>query len=184
MVGIYKIKNLLNDKVYIGSSTDINRRHINHLSLLNRNKHHAFKLQLAWNKYGSKNFVFELIEEVFIPSTYNEKITKDYLESLESYYISLYNSYYKGYNSLIEGTKGSGYFKRKKKVYQFSLDGKFIQEWESLKICSQILKIPRSTLLGNLTHRRHKANNFIFSYTKTDSVIPYTVIIEQNKRIY
>lgn len=62
--GIYKIRNIVNNKLYIGSSCRMQKRKTEHLYDLRRNKHHSPKLQNAWNKYGENNFVFEVIEEV------------------------------------------------------------------------------------------------------------------------
>lgn len=63
--GIYKITNIKNEKVYIGSSKNISQRWIQHLNLLKRNKHHSAHLQYAWNLYGEDCFEFSTIEEVY-----------------------------------------------------------------------------------------------------------------------
>ena len=60
--GIYKITNILNNKVYIDSSNDIYGRWLQHRNKLNENKHRNRYLQFAWNKYGEENFAFEIIE--------------------------------------------------------------------------------------------------------------------------
>lgn len=62
--GIYQIKNLVNGKVYIGSSVDIKSRWRNHLSKLRNNKHHSRHLQRAWDKYGENSFEFSIVEYV------------------------------------------------------------------------------------------------------------------------
>lgn len=67
MTAIYKIKNLFNDKIYVGSAINFQRRIGEHTGLLNRNKHHSKYLQNSWNKYGDKCFVFEIIERVDNP---------------------------------------------------------------------------------------------------------------------
>jgi len=64
VMGIYKITNIINGKFYLGSSNDCHQRWIEHLSDLRRNKHHSIHLQRAWNKYGEKNFIHEIIEVV------------------------------------------------------------------------------------------------------------------------
>lgn len=61
--GIYRIKNILNNKCYYGSSKDINKRWNRHKNELNKNKHGNILLQKSWNKYGNENFIFEIIEE-------------------------------------------------------------------------------------------------------------------------
>jgi len=50
--GIYSILNKLNNKTYIGSSCDIERRWRHHRQNLNKGIHHCIHLQRAWNKYG------------------------------------------------------------------------------------------------------------------------------------
>ena len=59
--GVYKITNIVNHKVYIGSSTNINKRTIQHKSNLLHNRHHNTHLQRAWDKYGKTRFIFETI---------------------------------------------------------------------------------------------------------------------------
>jgi group I intron endonuclease len=60
--GIYQIKNLINGKIYIGSSNHLYRRYSDHIRFLNRNSHFNPKLQASWNKYGGDNFEFSVLE--------------------------------------------------------------------------------------------------------------------------
>lgn len=62
MIGIYYIKCLLSNKLYIGSSLNINRRLSAHKTALNKNRHSNSYLQNSWNKHGSKNFQFGIFE--------------------------------------------------------------------------------------------------------------------------
>jgi len=62
---IYKIICLINNKFYIGSSININKRLKAHVNLLKRNKHPNKRLQNAWDECGEKNFKFEIIETVY-----------------------------------------------------------------------------------------------------------------------
>jgi group I intron endonuclease len=60
MRGLYKIKNLVNGKAYIGSSNkNTTGRLIQHKSDLKANRHFNEHLQRAWNKYGEESFTFE-----------------------------------------------------------------------------------------------------------------------------
>lgn len=86
--GIYQIKNICNDKVYIGQSSDILKRFYNHKSELKRNKHTNKHLQRAWNTYGQNNFSFDILEECEIVS----------LDEREKWYISFTKSSKTGYN--------------------------------------------------------------------------------------
>ena len=88
MIGIYKIINLINRKIYVGSAVDIKSRWRKHKSDLLLNKHHSIKLQNSYNKYGVDNFVYEIIEEC----------EKERMIEREQYYIDLYDSFNKGYN--------------------------------------------------------------------------------------
>ena len=62
--GIYTITNLVNGKIYVGSSTsDFDKRWWRHLSYLRANKHKNPHLQSAYNKYGEFNLKFEILDE-------------------------------------------------------------------------------------------------------------------------
>lgn len=78
--GIYKIINLINNRIYIGSAVNLRYRNIHHYHFLSLNKHHSITLQRAWNKYKEQNFKFEILELVK---------DKSQLISREQYYIDL-----------------------------------------------------------------------------------------------
>lgn len=77
--GIYFIKNLVNNKIYIGQSKNVYRRAIYHRHELNNNKHSNSHLQHSYNKYKQENFIFGVLEYCDI-SLLTEK---------EKYYISI-----------------------------------------------------------------------------------------------
>jgi group I intron endonuclease len=90
IIGIYKIENIKNKKVYIGSSKDINKRIIQHKQLLEKGIHHSCKLQRSYNQTQDKSdFKYSVVEIVD-----NVEILKD----REQYYIDLYDAYNAGYN--------------------------------------------------------------------------------------
>ncbi len=60
-IGIYKITNIVNKKIYIGSSNNIDRRWSEHKKLLKINKHHNSHLQASFNKYGIDKFKFDIM---------------------------------------------------------------------------------------------------------------------------
>lgn len=63
--GIYEIKNILNSKRYIGSTTMSFQKRLNHhRSLLRAGNHKNNYLQNSWDKYGEDNFVFSILEVV------------------------------------------------------------------------------------------------------------------------
>ena len=94
---IYLIKNLINNKIYVGRTLDIKKRFILHKSRAKTLKtssaiHHALF------KYGIENFTFEIIES---------QISKYKVDEREKYWIKNYNSYGPmGYN-LTEGGGGT-----------------------------------------------------------------------------
>lgn len=88
-IGIYKIENLLNNKIYIGQSIHIEKRWQEHCKAST----HSL-IAKAIKKYGKENFSFQILEEV-------SDITE--LNSLESKYIQQFNSLIpNGYNIVIE----------------------------------------------------------------------------------
>jgi len=96
LVGIYKITNSNNGKVYIGESLDIERRWDEHKLDLENGTHHSFKLQNDYNEYGKNNFMFEVLEE--IDNNLKVIIQKCLSYILESKYIKQYDSINNGYN--------------------------------------------------------------------------------------
>lgn len=61
-IGIYKIINIYNGKLYLGKSLLIKYRWKKHLWALKKGVHVNNHLQSAYNKYGSENFLFEILE--------------------------------------------------------------------------------------------------------------------------
>lgn len=64
LMGIYKIENISNKGLYIGSSISINSRWNTHLRELDNNTHHSSKLQKDYNIYGATYFTFSIVELV------------------------------------------------------------------------------------------------------------------------
>lgn len=60
--GVYCITCSKNNKVYVGSSIDINDRWSRHKRLLRDGKHHNIHMQRAWDLYGRDCFVFSILE--------------------------------------------------------------------------------------------------------------------------
>ena len=98
--GVYAIRNLVNGKMYIGSTVNpFGRRFGCHKKRLRKGTHHSSHLQASWNKYGEENFDFEIVE-----------ITEpDLCREREGYYINLYKTLDPkyGYNVEIVNTDGT-----------------------------------------------------------------------------
>lgn len=106
MIGIYKIENLVNHKVYIGQTVNYTRRVYLHTLYLSTNRHKNDHLQKAWNKYGSENFKFEL----FIDFTdefvaYDRSTQKRLLDEAERFWIKTLKAFDEeyGYNLSLGG---------------------------------------------------------------------------------
>ena len=85
MIGIYKITNKINGKIYIGQSNNCERRFKEHQQ---KGESSRIPLDVAIQKYGKDNFTYEIIEECDI-----EK-----LNERESYWIQTLNAVENGYN--------------------------------------------------------------------------------------
>lgn len=99
--GIYKITNKINGKCYIGKSTNIHHRWIEHKSLSReiKNGGDEYAIHCAIRKYSIENFSFEIIEECSL----------EHLNEKEKYWIEYYNSYENGYNETLGGDGGPRY---------------------------------------------------------------------------
>ena len=62
--GIYRIRCIVNDKVYIGSAKSFERRWGSHLYELRKGTHINPHLQRSFTKHGEENFRFEIVEEL------------------------------------------------------------------------------------------------------------------------
>ena len=84
MMGIYKITNKVNNKIYIGCSKNIKKRWIDHKNNSHNpnDKCYNTKFYKAMRKYGVENFEHEILEEC----------SEDILFEREIFYIDSFNS--------------------------------------------------------------------------------------------
>lgn len=205
MCGIYKIENLINGKVYIGKSINIQHRFRAHKndSFNPKSKSYNSAIYRAIRKYGIENFSFEVIEEC----------KEEFLNERETFWIDYYQSFGNGYN-LTPGGDGfstinkskvyelwdkglavteiadilshdrhsisrvlinyDNYKKEESKkrqyniisnnkknpVLQYSLDGNFVQKYDSALQASEITKINYRTIMSNLHKKSLSAGGF------------------------
>lgn len=90
--GIYAITNLSNQKKYVGSAVNLNRRKYEHFWSLKKNEHFNPHLQRAFLKYGESCFKFEILEVCESRAGLTDK-ESEWIRRLES------NNPEKGYNS-------------------------------------------------------------------------------------
>lgn len=168
MIGIYKIQNLVNNKVYVGSSKSLKRRQYEHYFQLKNNKHKNSYLQHSYNKYGKESFVFFILEECL----------EEQLLEREEYWIKHYNSSDSkfGYNldsfesgrrkiNISTKTKMKSSNKTLKSIKQFDLLGNIINEFDSIKEASIKLNIHRRAIQNILNKKRSSCKGFVFRYS-------------------
>lgn len=171
--GIYKITNLINKKSYIGSAKSLFARFVTHKNLLKRNKHFNLHLQSSYNKYGINNFKFEILLYCSLEE----------LENKEEFMIQLFRSNNRkfGYNKRLNcetnlgkkfseetinklrishlGHKRSKEAQEKisksqfKAIDQYDLENNLINTFESIKLASQITKIPSRSISSCCTNK-------------------------------
>lgn len=82
--GVYIIINVVNKKVYVGSTTtSFSKRFYDHKRKLRNGTHNNEHLQKSWDKYGENSFVFKILEAI------DDNVT---IRKKEKYYINFYNA--------------------------------------------------------------------------------------------
>jgi group I intron endonuclease len=104
--GIYCIKNLTNQKKYIGSTTHFQKRFSKHLFELKNGYHPSLHLQNSYEKYGSNSFEFTVVEII----SKNIQNFEPKLLRTENKYIKYFKSNDKrfGYNLRISAESNFG----------------------------------------------------------------------------
>lgn len=176
MTGIYQIKNLVNNKSYIGLSVDIEKRWAQHKNALNKNRHCNEKLQNAWNKYGVENFQWNILEECEYEKCFDREI----------YYIQLFNSFDQGYNLTRGGDKGGSEY-WEKPVYVYTLQGDFALEFRSRAEAERQLGCHsiKECCLGSCSRGYSKVNQewYQYSYEYKKQIQPY-IFKGKKKEVY
>lgn len=115
-VGIYKITNILDEKIYIGQTVNYRKRRTSHLSSLKKGNHHNEHLQRAFDKYGESTFEIELIKEC----------TAEELDEMEKYYIKELDAcnHDKGYNMMYGGQAYRNFTKEVRRKMSIARKGK------------------------------------------------------------
>lgn len=92
---LYSIINKINGHRYVGKTFNMEHRKEQHLNALEKGNHHAHKLQRAYNKYGQKNFYWEICP---VEINSEEELSLKEIQAIEKY-----DSYYNGYNETLGG---------------------------------------------------------------------------------
>jgi len=138
---IYKILNIVNNKVYIGQTTKKHAqlRFSNHIYELNKKTHYNEHLQRSWCKYGEESFLFEILE---ICHSFPQ------LDEQEVFWISHFNSINPsfGYNIALGG-KGRHSVSNATRL-KLSIKGKGNKSRTGQKDTPEMIEAKRSRMLG------------------------------------
>lgn len=97
--GIYAIRHIESNRLYIGSAVDLKRRRREHFRRLRANSHKNPKLQNAWNKYGECEFEFVILKNC----------GRDDLIANEQKFIDIFDAANSGFNILSVAGSTLGY---------------------------------------------------------------------------
>lgn len=185
MTGIYAIKNKINNKMYVGSALNIERRWKRHKTELKNLKHANKYLEKSFVKYGSDSFEFLILEFC----------TKEKIIEREIYYLNKFNSLDRsfGYNLSIPvihpSVKSSSEYssilskvkkgitptnfkemqKERWKEVEVYIDGVLSHTFPSLRETERSLNIPRGNVYNYLkgkTKKLKNLKNYEFRYKK------------------
>ena len=155
MIGIYKI--IINNKFYVGSSFDLERRLVQHKSDLNCGRHDNPYLQRAYNKYHEFNY--EIIE------TFNS-ISDEELRIKEKIWKEQIGHY-----NIQDPETHFGL----KPIFQFDKAGNFIKEYSSPTEAAKELNISYNNIIHAAQENEHEtrtAGGFFWRYTKEIEITP------------
>jgi group I intron endonuclease len=76
---IYEIRNVVNNKIYIGSAVNFRKRKNIHLHRLRKGDHHSSHLQRSYNKHGEDKFIFNIL--LRCPVEYLLKVEQWFLDT-------------------------------------------------------------------------------------------------------
>ncbi len=159
---IYKITNMVNNKIYIGQTVKtVEKRFIQHKNNSNKEYFSQIVLYKAFNKYGMENFKCEEIEEV----------PNDKLDEREKYWIEYYDSYFSGYNSTLGGRTVS--------LYKWDVED-IIERYHQLKSARAVA---REIGCDHNTIDNILNNNRVKRYTAAQRLSNH-IILEKNEKKY
>jgi group I intron endonuclease len=95
-MGVFQIRNLSNEKVFVGSSLNLDGILNRHKFALNAGSHQNKALQADWNEHGAENFAFEILEELEPRANLDSKRELAFLEDLWLEKLAPYGA--RGYN--------------------------------------------------------------------------------------
>ena len=97
-IGIFQVRNLVNEKIFVGSTLNLDAMFNRIRFQLYAGSHPNKALEEDWKRYGTGKFAFEVLEEIFPREDLNYDYATD-LETLEDLWLEKLQPYGdKGYN--------------------------------------------------------------------------------------
>lgn len=157
MIGIYKIENKINHHIYIGQSTNIEKRWTNHKWNATAGKD-DYTLYRAIRKYGINNFSFSIIEIC----------KEEELDEKEIYWINYYDSYNNGYNETPGGQLG-----KPRSIVQYDLNGNKIATYANSRIAAALLNLAYGNLTTCCQGKQKSYGGYLWTYEGEPAPEPY-----------
>lgn len=182
---IYGIRNLINNKIYVGKSTNIKIRKKAHETSFIRGQAVNIHLQRAVNKYNIENFEFVILEEVTL-NTIDEK---------EKYWINHFKSHDEkfGYNKTMGGDGGNLTLETKLKIsttspnrkiiYQFSPKGNLIKKWNGVRDVERTLNFLSSTISKACSDKTNNNSAYGFYWSYSENLNNFSGIGQENNKL-
>ena len=190
--GIYCIENVVNHKIYIGSSKNIYQRLLKHFALLRHNKHENAHLQNAWNKYGESSFEWFVIEKCDITIlTRREQYCIDLFEAEYNITKKVERNILSKESRIKQGETRRRLHEEGKlewnfnpiPIYVYNLDGNFLfVNPNGVKNTATKLNIAASSICRVLNGTYQQCKGYRFSY-KFENLTPLVIkSIQQNTK--
>lgn len=170
--GIYRIRNSIDNRIYIGSSKDFRERFKKHEFDMAEGKHHSIHLDRFCSKYFNEVvFFFEILE-----------LTKESdLVIREQYYLDTLKPFgERGFNMRKTAFSSAGKPKVKKSFYQYDLGGNEIS-FLNIKEMVAYTGLNENTMRGALTGQFKTCGGFIFSYEKLSKEEVGNILVDKRK---
>ena len=97
-MGVFSIRNMVNDKVFVGFGLDLPGIINSHKFQLKMGVHRNKGLQSDWNEYGEEKFAFEILDQLEPPADSSDNGRKDLLFLEELWLEKLMPFGARGYN--------------------------------------------------------------------------------------
>lgn len=97
-MGVFQIRNIVNGKIFIEGSSNLDKIWNRHYLELNFGNHRNTVLQKEWNEFGEQNFVYEILSEIKQEEDNRIDYSKE-IKTLEQMFLEELQPYNeKGYN--------------------------------------------------------------------------------------